>query len=139
MMQKMNECIYEENMSEFVMSDALAFLSIIEEGSFAAAAKKCCISASVISKRISRLESHLHVQLLQRTTRSIALTEVGQLFYDKCKRIRADMADAVTDVSKQHHQPSGLLRINAPMSFGQVHLVGCIPEFLQCHPQIRVE
>ena len=90
-------------MSDFVMNDALAFLSVIEEGSFAAAAKKCCLSPSVISKRIARLESHLHVQLLQRTTRAVALTEIGQIFYDKCKRIRADMADAVQDVAKQHH------------------------------------
>lgn len=126
-------------MNEFLMNDALAFLSIIEEGSFAQAAKKCCISASVISKRLTRLESHLGTQLLQRTTRNIALTETGQIFYEKCKRIRADIIDAAAHVSKYHQKPAGLLRINAPMSFGHVHLMPAINEFMQKNPAIRVE
>lgn len=126
-------------MSEFIINDALAFLSVIDEGSFAAAAKKWSISASVISKRISRLENQLRVQLLQRTTRSIALTETGRLFYERCKRIKAEIAEAAADVLQHHQQPSGLLRINAPMSFGQVHLIPAVNEFIKCYPDIHVE
>lgn len=126
-------------MSDFIINDALAFLSVIDEGSFASAAKKWSISASVISKRISRLENQLRVQLLQRTTRSIALTESGRIFYERCKRIKAEINDAAADVLQHHQQPSGLLRINAPMSFGQVHLMPAINDFVQQYPDIQIE
>lgn len=126
-------------MSDFIIDDALAFVSVVDEGSFAAAAKKWCISSSVISKRISRLEEQLRVQLIQRTTRSMALTESGQIFYERCKRIKAEINDAAADVLQHHQHPSGLLRINAPMSFGQVHLVPAVNDFIQLRPEIQVE
>lgn len=112
---------------------------MVEEGSFAAAAKKWFISSSIVSKRISRLENHLKVQLIQRTTRTMALTESGQLFYDHWKRIKAEMGDAEMEVRQHHQHPQGLLRINAPMSFGQVHIVPAVNDFIQLYPEIQVE
>ncbi len=126
-------------MSNIIIRDALTFVTVVEEGSFAAAAKKWLISSSVVSKRISRLESHLHAQLIQRTTRSMALTESGQLFYARWKRIKAEISDAEMDVMQHHEQPRGLLRINSPVSFGQVHLVPAINDFIQRYPEINVE
>lgn len=126
-------------MADFIMSDALVFISVAEEGSFAAAAKKLFISSSVISKRISRLEQQLHVQLMQRTTRSMALTESGHLFYEHCKRIKSDINDAANQVLQLQQKPSGLLRINAPMSFGQVHLIPAVNEFMRLYPEINIE
>lgn len=126
-------------MSGIIINDALTFVSVIDEGSFAAAAKKWGISSSVVSKRISRLENHLRVQLMQRTTRTMALTESGQIFYDRWKRIKAEMNDAEADVKQYHQHPRGILRINAPMSFGQVHLVPAVNEFIQLFPEIQVE
>ena len=95
-------------MSEFIISDALTIVTVVEEGSFAAAAKKWFITSSVVSKRISRLEGHLHAQLIQRTTRSMALTESGQLFYDRWKQIKSEISDAELDVMQHHQQPRGL-------------------------------
>jgi DNA-binding transcriptional LysR family regulator len=126
-------------MTEFMMTDAMAFLTVVDEGSYAAAAKKWSLSSSVISKRITRLEQNLHVQLLQRTTRKILLTETGQIFYDRCKRIKAEINDAAADVLQHHQHPSGLLRINAPMSFGQVHLMPAINDFVRLNPDIKIE
>ncbi len=126
-------------MSEFIISDALTFITVVDEGSFAAAAKKWFLSSSVVSKRISRLENHLHAQLIQRTTRSMALTESGQLFYARWKRIKAEISDAEMDVMQHHQQPRGLLRINSPVSFGQVHLVPAVNDFIQLYPEIQVE
>ncbi len=126
-------------MTDFVLDDALTFLSVIDEGSFAAAAKKWCISSSVISKRISRLENHLRVQLIQRTTRTMTLTESGQVFYERCKKIKADINDAAANISQYHQHPSGLLRINAPMSFGQVHLLPAVNDFVRAFPEIKIE
>ena len=127
------------NMAEFNINDALAFLSVVDEGSFAAAGKKWSLSSSVMSKRISRLEENLRTQLLQRTTRSMILTEAGQKFYESCKRIRSEVQDAAADISEHHQKPSGLLRINSPMSFGQVHLMPAINDFVLLYPDIDVE
>jgi DNA-binding transcriptional LysR family regulator len=126
-------------MSDFIINDALAFVSVVDEGSFAAAARKWFISPSVISKRISRLENQLKVQLLHRTTRSISLTESGQIFYERCKRIKNEINDAAADVLQNHQNPSGLLRINAPMSFGQVHLIAAVNDFLRQYPEIKID
>jgi len=125
--------------ADFIISDALVFISVAEEGSFATAAKKLFISPSVISKRISRLENQLRVQLIQRTTRSMILTESGALFYEHCKRIKSEINDAADKVLQQHQIPSGLLRINVPMGFGQVHLIPAINEFLCLYPEIKIE
>lgn len=125
--------------TEFMINDALAFVSVVDTGSLASAAKQWGITSSVISKRITRLEGHLRVQLLQRSTRSIALTEAGQLFYERCKRIRAEINDAAADVLSHHQKPSGLVRVNAPMSFGQVHLVPAVNEFVRLYPDIQIE
>jgi len=126
-------------MSEFIINDALTFVSVVDEGSFAAAAKKWFISSSVVSKRISRLESHLHAQLLQRTTRSLSLTESGQLFYAHWKRIKSEISDAEMEIMQHQQQPRGLLRINAPVSFGQVYLVPAVTDFIQLYPEIQIE
>jgi DNA-binding transcriptional LysR family regulator len=126
-------------MTDFIIGDALVFISVAEEGSFAAAAKKLFISPSVISKRISRLENQLRVQLIQRTTRTMSLTESGDLFYEHCKRIKAEINDAADKVLQQHQIPSGLLRINVPRSFGQVHLIPAINEFLFLYPEMKIE
>lgn len=126
-------------MADFIISDALVFISVAEEGSFAAAAKKLVLSASVISKRISRLENQLQVQLIKRTTRAMSLTESGSLFYEHCKRIKFEINEAADKVLEQHQTPSGLLRINAPMSFGQVHLIPAINDFLSLYPAIKIE
>lgn len=126
-------------MAEFMINDAMAFMTVIDEGGFAAAAKKWGISASVISKRVSRLEAQLRVQLLQRTTRTLSLTEAGRLFYERCKRIKTEITEAAADVSQHHQEPSGLLRINAPMSFGQLHLVPAVNDFVRLHPDLHIE
>jgi DNA-binding transcriptional LysR family regulator len=129
----------ELKMASFNVNDALSFVKIVEEGGFLAAAKKMRISSSVLSKRLTRLEEQLHVQLLQRTTRTLVLTETGQIFYERCKRIKSEIKEAVSDILQHRSTPSGLLRVNAPMSFGQVHLVPAINEFLHEYPEIRIE
>ncbi|EHL30794.1 LysR family transcriptional regulator [Legionella drancourtii] len=126
-------------MANFNISDALTLVCVVDEGSFAAAAKKAGVSSSVISKRISRLESQLRIQLIQRTTRSLALTESGKIFYERCQKIKTEISEATAEVLQHHQTPSGLLRINVPMSFGQVHLVPAVNDFLELYPEIQIE
>jgi len=120
-------------------ADWLAFVAIVEEKSFTSAANKLDISPSVLSKRISRLEKQLKARLLQRTTRQLILTEIGQLFYERCQKIRGEIQDTTLTISQIQQQPQGTLRINSPMTFGHLHLVPAISEFMRLYPELRVE
>ncbi len=126
-------------MRDINFADWLAFITIVEEKSFTLAAQRLAVSPSVLSKRITRLESQLKARLLQRTTRQLMLTEIGQLFFERCQRIRSEMQDAALAVSQTQQKPQGTLRINSPMSFGHLHLVPAISDFMHLYPDIRVE
>ncbi len=126
-------------MLNFDLTDALTFLTVVNEGNFAAAAKKWQINPSVISKRISRLEKNLGVQLLKRTTRQMILTEIGQNFYHHCERLQIDINMAASLAIESQDQPRGLLRINAPMSLGSAYLVPVIATFMRLYPDIQIE
>jgi len=97
------------------------------------------MSKSIVSKRITRLEQSLKVQLLNRSTRKLSLTEAGSVFYERCVRIYEDVRDAELEVTYTHTEPQGWLRIAAPFSFGYVHLAPAIAEFSKKHPKIKVD
>jgi len=101
--------------------------------------KKLGLSPSVISKRIGQLEKNLGVRLLQRNTRSLVLTEAGKIFYQHCSRIKQEVELTTVSVSSYQNQTGGLLRIHAPMSFGQMHLAPAISDFIKQHADIQVE
>lgn len=121
------------------LDDMLAFIKVVDTRSFTAAAERLNLSKSVISRRISELENRLGARLLNRTTRKLSLTEVGQAFYDRCTRILADLDEAEQAVADLHATPRGRLRINAPVSFGMVHLAPAIAEFLIRYPSIDID
>ncbi|MGD8696794.1 MAG: LysR family transcriptional regulator, partial [Gammaproteobacteria bacterium] len=116
-----------------------AFAKVVEEGGFAAAARKMGLSRSVVNKSVIRLEHDLGTQLLRRSTRKVTPTEAGLAFYDRCVQILSDLEEAVTAVTELQERPTGNLRINAPMSFGTMHLSSVITEFMAGHPDVHVE
>jgi DNA-binding transcriptional LysR family regulator len=116
-----------------------AFARVVEEGGFAAAARKMGLSRSVVNKSVIRLEHDLETQLLRRSTRKVTPTEAGLAFYDRCIQILSDLEEAVTAVTELQECPTGNLRINAPMSFGTMHLSSVIAEFMAEHPDVHVE
>jgi DNA-binding transcriptional LysR family regulator len=126
-------------MKKFVLDDALTFLEVVKTGSFAAASKNLGVTASVVSKRIARLEHDLKVQLLQRTTRNLSLTETGEKFSEHCKRIQYEISEATAAALTSHQQLQGILRINVPMGFGQTHLVPAVSDFIKQYSEIEVE
>lgn len=120
-------------------SDLETFVTVAEEMSFAGASERLKISASAVSKRINRLEAHLGVKLLQRTTRSLMLTEAGARYLAEARLsvLHADRArDAATSLQSQ---PQGTLRVHAPMSFGKLHLSHLMPKFLKRYPSISMD
>lgn len=121
------------------LSAIAAFVRVVEAHSFAAAARQLELSASGVSRAVSRLEASLGVRLLARTTRSLNITEEGRAFYERCRRILADLAEATETVGEAREHPRGRLRIAAAMSVGRALVLPHLPEFHERYPDIRLE
>lgn len=115
------------------------FVRVAELGSFSSAARQLGLSKSAVSKHVTALEERLGVRLINRTTRRLALTEIGAAYRDYCARIVQDVEEAEAVAMQHSALPRGRLRLNAPMTFGRLHLGPLLPEFLARHPGIEVE
>jgi DNA-binding transcriptional LysR family regulator len=116
-----------------------AFVRVAETGSFSEAAHRLKTSKSAVSRLVSGLEADLGVRLIHRTTRSLTLTEAGRGYCERAGRILADLAEADQSVSRMQATPRGRLVVNAPMSFGHLHLGAAIPDFLARHADVTVD
>lgn len=116
-----------------------AFAAVVESGGFQNAARQLGVSRALVSKRVAGLERDVGVQLLHRTTRKLSVTGPGEEFYERCRRILAEFRDATDELALLQHEPRGVLKVNAPMSFGQLHFAGALIEFLCEHPKLKVE
>ena len=115
------------------------YCSVVENDSLADAARKMNVSPSVVSKHLSALEDRLGVRLLNRTTRRLSITEEGAAYYERCKQIITDVAEAEIEVSSAHTAPRGLLKITAPVTFAHRHLTPHLPKFLDMFPEVEVQ
>ena len=115
------------------------FVRVAEQGSFSLAARQLGLSKSAASKHVTALEERLGVRLLNRTTRRLALTEVGAVYRDHCARVVAEAEEADLAASRHSLTPRGRLKVNAPMTFGFLHLGPLLPQFLTAYPAIQVE
>ena len=116
-----------------------AFPKVVGAGSFSGAAREMQVSQASVTKQIQELESWLGARLLNRTTRRLNLTEIGVAFYERSTRILEAVEEARNAAGALQTVPRGRLRINAPVSFGLLHLAPVITEFLELHPDISVE
>jgi DNA-binding transcriptional LysR family regulator len=116
-----------------------AFTKVVQHGSFAAAARDMRLSRSAISKYVIDLEQELSTQLLVRTTRSASPTENGQAYYERCVEILAGLEEADLAVTRLQAEPRGILRVNAPMSFGTLHLGRAIADFMEKYPDLKIQ
>lgn len=115
------------------------FIEIVDAGSFSSAARRLGVSVPAVSRRLAGFEERLGTLLMHRTTRSLDLTEYGQSYYDRAKRILADIEVAELELAGIRNSPSGLLRVAAPNVFGRTFVSPIIPEFLSLYPMIRVD
>lgn len=116
-----------------------AFVRVVEEGGFSAAARKLGVTPSAVSKLIGRLEDRLGARLLHRTTRSINLTHEGVAFYQRSVRILREIEEAEDAITQLHVAPRGTLRVNAAVAFATYQVVPLMPEFLERYPEIHLE
>jgi DNA-binding transcriptional LysR family regulator len=113
-------------------------VSVAEEGGFSAAAQELGLSKSAASRQIAALEDALGAQLFKRSTRSVKLTDSGYAYLERCHAVLADLDEADRAVAALHNEPRGLLKINAPMSFGVSHAAPAVAEFMERNPEIQV-
>jgi len=116
-----------------------AFTQVVVSGGFAAAARDMGLSRSAVNKLVIGLENELGVQLLHRSTRVVTPTETGLAFYERCVEILASLEEAERSVTQLHGEPRGRLRVNAPMSFGTMHLAPALADFLVQYPDLQVQ
>jgi len=116
-----------------------SFVALVESGSISKAAERMDIAVSAVSRRLKELESSLGVQLVQRTTRKMHITEAGEKFYRRCGRLLDDLEEAKHEASNTATALSGTLRIATPLSFGVAHLSPAVAAFMHLHPQIKIE
>jgi len=115
------------------------FVRVARYGSFAAAARELDMSRAMVSKHVMNLEESLGVRLLNRNTRQVSLTEAGADYLERLQHILSELDEAEESVATLTSEPRGILRLNAPPSFGAFHLVPMIGEFMQINPKVRVE
>ncbi len=115
------------------------FAGVVEAGSFTGAAAQLGLSKSAVSKQVSRLEERLGARLMNRTTRRLSLTEAGQAFYEGCQKVVAEAEAAEQAVTHLAAAPRGVLRVNAPMSFGILHVAPVLPALLEACPELSLD
>lgn len=121
------------------LTEIAVFVQVVQSGSFTHAAEQLDMSKSAVSKFVTRLEKHLGARLLNRTTRRLSLTEAGEVFYERSRQGLEEIDEASAQVSRLQDAPRGTLRINAPMSFGILHLAPAIGEFQKIYPDLMVD
>jgi DNA-binding transcriptional LysR family regulator len=121
------------------LNEIVVFARVVETRSFTAAAQQLGLPKSTVSRKIAQLEERLGVRLLQRTTRKLNLTEVGQAYYERCQRIVQDIAAAEQVVIDMQTAPRGLLRVTVPVDLGSTFVGALIAEFIAAYPDIQID
>ncbi|MBB6584836.1 LysR family transcriptional regulator [Ralstonia solanacearum] len=116
-----------------------AFMAVVEHGGFAPAARRLELAPSSLTRQLNSLEDSLGTRLLNRSTRTVTLTEAGQQYYEDARRILEELDNADRAVSELAGPPSGLLRVSLPVAFGRLHVAPALPAFLRQFPGMRLE
>lgn len=115
------------------------FCSVVEAGSFVAAAERTGLSTTAVSRFVAQLETHLNVRLLNRTTRRMSPTEEGFAYFERCTQLLADLEEAEAGVAGEARRPRGRLRLTAPIALATLRLAPAFAEFGQAYPEITLD
>jgi len=119
--------------------DMRLFCQVMESGSFTAAAEQLGLSKQFVSRRLIQLEDRLGVRLLNRSTRRLDVTPLGQSYYESALRLLSEVEQVEQGIAGQNSEARGTIRLSAPLSFAMAHLGSLLPLFLQHHPHVSVE
>jgi len=121
------------------LNDLHYFVLIVEHGGFSAAERHTLITKSKLSRRVALLEERLGVRLLQRSTRRLALTEAGRVFYEHCAAMMVEAEAAQQAVEQLRAEPAGRVRMSCPMAMAQFFVAQLVAAFMLAHPKVTVE
>ncbi|MDK1373482.1 MULTISPECIES: LysR family transcriptional regulator [unclassified Sinorhizobium] len=121
------------------LNDIVVFARVVEAGSFTAAARQLGMPKTTVSRRIAALEREVGVRLLQRTTRSLNMTDAGRLYYEQSSQALRTIEEANLRLAEARAEPSGTIRISAPVGFGGHFLTRAVVDFLAIYPKTKVE
>jgi DNA-binding transcriptional LysR family regulator len=116
-----------------------AFVRVVEAGSFVAAAERLKISTSSLSRLVAELEQHLGARLLNRTTRRLSVTEIGQSYYERCVTLLADVAEAEAIAGQAAIQPRGTVKITCSHGMAELHVAPAIAGFVERYPDVKFD
>lgn len=119
--------------------DIMAFVSAVKAGSFTAAAATLGITRSAVGKSVARLESRLGARLLNRTTRKLSPTDEGLVVYERWSQILEDLEEVDATMAQRRGKPTGTLRLTAPLSFGQRHILPVLNAYIKAWPEIQAD
>jgi len=119
-----------------MLKEMMVFAEVVVSGGFSAAARSLGLETSSVSRSVARLEKHLGARLLHRTTRSIALTEVGEHVFKECASIASTVRDIRQLANRFHAEPRGTLRLSAPVALGQLWLAPRLADFMEACPLV---
>ncbi|MGO4728748.1 MULTISPECIES: LysR family transcriptional regulator [unclassified Inquilinus] len=121
------------------LNEVLVFLAVVDAGSFVAGGQAMGLTRSAAGKAVGRLEDRLGARLLNRTTRTLSLTDEGRVFYDRGQRILAAVDEAEASVAGNAGTPRGLLRLTVPDAFGRLVILPLLARYLAAWPELQVE
>jgi DNA-binding transcriptional LysR family regulator len=121
------------------LNDMMVFRTVVEQGSFTKAANSIGLPKSNISRKVSRLEEKLGVLLLERTTRALRLSDIGQIYYEHCVRIHDEINNAQGCVEAMAAIPKGWLKVCASVTVGQALLAGELARFYDTYPHVKID
>ena len=115
------------------------FVSVVEQGGFSAAARNLGVSTSFVSRQVNQLENRLNVRLLQRTTRTVNLTEMGKLYYERSREILDQLEALDSEMADLQDKPKGLVRITAAGEYAEQFVAPLVAEFASLYPEVSIE
>lgn len=116
-----------------------AFVAVAEAGGFSPAARHLGLAPSAVTRQVAALEAHLGLLLLQRTTRSVTLTDAGARYLDRARRILAEMQEAEEFAQSDRLRPMGRLSVTAPATFGHLHAAPLMADYLRRYPEVQAQ
>lgn len=122
-----------------VLNAMKTYVAVVNAGSFTGAADRLDISKALTSKYVKQLEEHLGVRLLNRTTRRLSVTEVGEAYYQRCQQVLDDIEELELSASDEHTVPRGRLLVSAPTTFGEFYLARAVARYQEEYPEVSVE
>jgi DNA-binding transcriptional LysR family regulator len=121
------------------INDVATFIGVVKAGSFTLAARQLGVTRSAVGKSVSRLEERLGVRLLNRTPRSLSLTDDGAVYFDRCRLILDDLEETESAMASRRGTPSGRIRLSVPIALGQKHVMPVLESFLKRWPEVSAE